>query len=444
MAIASGSPAFHAGIAVAGVTTDQRGQPRLHIPSLGAFEPQDAYLSVNGFPATSTAGTAGSFTVTAKNADGSIDTSYTGTVHFSSDPQAVLPTDYTFTTADQGVHTFRVTLKTAGSQSITATDTTTGSVTGSDTGIAVTPAAASQLTFGQQPTTTTAGQAITPAVPVDVKDQYGNLVTSDSFTVTLTLSGGTFASGSATESATASGGVATFDALMIDTAGSYTLQANDGGLMPANSGCSTIQPAAASMLSVSGFPTFTTAGIAHNFMVTFRDPYGNIATGYTGTVHFTSSDHKATLPANYTFTAADAGMHTFSATLKTAGTQSITATDTATASLSGTEGGIKVNPAAASKFVLTAPVSVSAGVPFSLTVTVEDAYGNVVVGYTGTIHFSSTDSRATLPANYTFTAADAGVHTFTGLVLRKKGYQMISITDTHNSSLTATDTINVV
>jgi hypothetical protein len=60
------------------------------------------------------------------------------------------------------------------------------------------------------------------------------------------------------------------------------------------------------------------------------------------------------------------------------------------------------------------------GVAFSLTVTVQDAC-NVVTGYTGTIHFTSTDSRASLPANYTFRAADKGVHTFTGLVLRKRG-----------------------
>ena len=76
--------------------------------------------------------------------------------------------------------------------------------------------------------------------------------------------------------------------------------------------------------------------------------------------------------------------------------------------------------AAASRFVITAPSNVTAGRAFSLTITVQDAYGNVVTGYTGTIHFESTDGTATLPANYTFKAADNGVHTFTGLVLRKK------------------------
>jgi hypothetical protein len=57
---------------------------------------------------------------------------------------------------------------------------------------------------------------------------------------------------------------------------------------------------------------------------------------------------------------------------------------------------------------------------------------------------TSSDSTATLPANYTFTAADAGVHTFNNAVLlKKKGNQTITVTDTLNSALTATDSINV-
>ena len=51
--------------------------------------------------------------------------------------------------------------------------------------------------------------------------------TSDSSTVTLALSSGTFASGSSTVTATASSGVATFSSLTIDTAG--TLHADGDG-----------------------------------------------------------------------------------------------------------------------------------------------------------------------------------------------------------------------
>jgi hypothetical protein len=300
------------------------------------------FFAVSGFLSPNTAGTAGTFTVTAKDSNGGTATSYTGTVHFTStDTQAILPADYTFTAADAGTHIFSATLKTAGTQSITVTDVTTASMSGAQTGI-------------------------------------------------------------------------------------------------------TVQPASASTLVVAGFPSSTTAGVAHSFTVTAKDAYGNTATGYTGTIHFTSSDLQAVLPANYTFTAADSGTHTFRTTLKTAGARSITATDTLLSGIKGSEAGITVNAAAASKFIISAPPSVSAGVAFSLTVTVVDAFGNVATGYTGAVRFTSSDGTATLPSNYTFTAADHGVHTFVGLVMRKKGKQRITVTDTLDSSLTASQTVSVV
>src|SRR2546428_7042368 len=69
-------------------------------------------------------------------------------------------------------------------------------------------------------------------------------------------------------------------------------------------------------------------------------------------------------------------------------------------------------PASTSQLTLTAPSTATHGVPFNLTVTAKDTYGNTTPGYTGTIHFTSSDSAAVLPANYTFLASDNGVHTF--------------------------------
>ena len=104
-----------------------------------------------------------------------------------------------------------------------------------------------------------------------------------------------------------------------------------------------------------------------------------------------------------------------------------------------------VSAAAASQFIISGPSSVSAGVAFSLTVKVEDAYGNVVTNYRGTIRFSSSDKNAVLPRSYTFTWNDQGVHTFTGLAFRRKGYQKITITDTPpHGALTASVIIDVL
>ena len=75
-----------------------------------------------------------------------------------------LPLDYTFITGtggDDGVHTFTATLKTAAPQSITVTDTAVPALTASKTGIAVTPAAATQIKIvGKTPSGVIAGSRI--------------------------------------------------------------------------------------------------------------------------------------------------------------------------------------------------------------------------------------------------------------------------------------------
>ena len=76
--------------------------------------------------------------------------------------------------------------------------------------------------------------------------------------------------------------------------------------------------------------------------VTAKDPSNATLTSYRGTVHFSCSDVLATLPADYTFTAADAGTHTFSVTLVSAGTQYITAADTVDNTINATSAGVTV------------------------------------------------------------------------------------------------------
>jgi hypothetical protein len=98
----------------------------------------------------------------------------------------------------------------------------------------------------------------------------------------------------------------------------------------------------AAMHSTVSAPTSATAGTAFNFTVTALDAYNNTATGYTGTLRFTSTDALAVLPANSTLTN---GTGTFSATLKTAGNQTIAATDTSNSSITGTSGTISVSAA---------------------------------------------------------------------------------------------------
>jgi hypothetical protein len=158
-------------------------------------------------PAGSTAGTPLSVTVTALDQNNNALPTYTGTVHFaSSDPSAVLPADYTFTAGDNGSHTFTsgVTLVTAGSQTVNVTDALTPSVSGS-AAVAVSPAGPDHLAFGQQPTNTKAGSAISPAVTVRFLDPYNNLVTSDQTDVVSVALGANPGGGTLSGTATAPG-----------------------------------------------------------------------------------------------------------------------------------------------------------------------------------------------------------------------------------------------
>src|SRR5207245_1992475 len=130
------------------------------------------------------------------------------------------------------------------------------------------------------------------------------------------------------------------------------------------------------------------------------DQFNNTDTGYTGTVHFTSSDGQAVLPSNSSLSN---GTGTFSATLETAGSQTITATDTLTASITGTSDTITVSAAAATHFTVSAPSSATAGSASYTTVTGYDQFNNTATGYTGTVHFTSTDGQAVLPSNSNLT-----------------------------------------
>jgi hypothetical protein len=200
---------------------------------------------------------------------------------------------------------------------------------------------------------------------------------------------------------------------------SITLRNGEGAILIKDS-------AVPASFTVSSSVSSTTAGVALQVTVSAVDTAGQAVPGYLGTVHFTSTDGAAVLPADYMFTAADNGVHTFNVLFKTAGTQTLTVTDPYSG-LTGTLSGISVTPAAASQFLVVAPATVTALAPFRITVTALDPFGNTVTNYAGTIHFASSDTLASLPVDYTCTTADAGQHAFSGVVLWQTGTQSITV-----------------
>jgi hypothetical protein len=190
-------------------------------------------------------------------------------------------------------------------------------------------------------------------------------------------------------------------------------------------------------------PANAVAGQAFSVTVTAKSQTGATLSSYAGTVHFTSSDGQAVLPADYTFTTGDAGVHTFTSavTLKTSGSQSVTVADAVFSSVTG-NASVSVSAAAASTVQVAASATATAGGAFNVTLTAKDAFGNTATGYAGTVHFTSSDNRAALPADYTFTAGDAGVHTFS-VTLKTAGFASITAADTNDGSITGQTFVTV-
>jgi hypothetical protein len=292
--------------------------------------------------------------VVALNAANHVVTNYTGTVHFTSSNTGnaltgdTLPADYTFTAGDHGRHLFFETPQTAGTQTVTATDTTTSSITGS-----------------------------------------------------------------------------------------VSLQVN---------------PAAVATHFIVVAPENVQAGQSTPVLVAALDASNHVVPNYTGTIKLTSSDggatlNGATLPANYTFTTSDHGVHVFDVTFANTGPQTVTATDTANSSVTGTVS-VTVNPpAVATHFFVLTPEHAQTGKPTPVLVVALDASNHVVPNYTGTVQLTSSDSGATLngatlPATYTFQASDHGYHIF-DVTFAATGSQTVTATDANNSSITGTATVLV-
>ena len=230
---------------------------------------------------------------------------------------------------------------------------------------------APQLTsFQVLPSTTTPNAGAPFQVTINALDQSGYLYTGLTGTQSIAFSGPSPApNGTAPvypPTVTFTGGVGKPNVTLFDaqtTQLTATMIPVPGTTISGTSANITVKPLTAKTLAVSGFPNPTVAGASGSVTVTADDTYGNVATGYTGTVTFTSSDTKAVLPGNYHFTAGNAGTRTFTngVTLNTAGTQSITATDTVTNTITGTQGGITVTKASPSIATTLSPPSIAVG-----------------------------------------------------------------------------------
>ena len=196
---------------------------------------------------------------------------------------------------------------------------------------------------------------------------------------------------------------------------------------PASPGTTTITRTNASLLADGTSATTIT--------VTARDSNGNQLLQSGGAV--TLSTTRGTLSS-----VTDNNNGTYTATLTSS-------TSPGTATISGTINGAPITSTASVTFspiairlALTAPYPVLGGSPFQINVTATDAGGNTATGYTGTIHFTSSDGVASLPADYTFIAADDGQRMF-DVTLNTAGDVAITARDTVNASITGNASVVV-
>ncbi len=292
-----------------------------------------------------------------------------------------------------------------------------------------------RLAFAVQPSDSAAMHIMSPSVTVELRDERNERVDAGEGLVELFLEEGPEgAELGGTVEVEAEDGIAIFSDLFLAVEGVYRLGARSSGLSSARSAYFDVTGSVPSRFSVEVTPDEIVAGDAVEVKISALDYLGEVDPGYRGTVDLSSSDDAASTPGPYTFTIADAGTASLTATLRTRGNQTVTATDTRDSGLSSSAG-VRVNSGEATTLVATAlEEEVTAGEAFALDVALFDAYGNEARGYRGTVEVESTDDEAVVPEPYAFVSNDAGTATLL-LELQTSGEQRLVVRDRDDGGL---------
>ena len=368
---------------------------------------------------TPTAGQVDNMTVTAKDAADNTVIDYAGShcLAFSgpgSSPNGTPPSypaqgscaaGQSALTFTNGIASAAVTLYKAETVSIVVTDGG-GYSNGAGLSVTVTAAALDSFTI-PTPGTQTAGTQFT--VSITAKDAYGNTAAGYTGSQCLTFSGpgaspnGTLptypAQGScgAGQSAVTftSGVAATVPITLYNPSASTVLVATDAPSGKIGStGAFTVTVGSIDRFAVPT-PGTQTAGTQFNVSITATDAYGSTITSYTGSHCLTFSGPGAspngTLPVYPAQGSCAAGQSEVTFTSGVAATVPITLYNPSTStvltategSLSGSTGAFTVSVGPIARFVIPTPVTQTAGMPFLVTITAQDAYGSTITSYTG-------------------------------------------------------------
>jgi hypothetical protein len=250
--------------------------------------------------------------------------------------------------------------------------------------VSVTAAAASLIIITQQPTETSAGEAISPAPQVRVEDQFENPVADEE--VTVSLNGADFVSGTLLIN-TDSNGLATFSDLVITEAGTgYTLTFNADGVDAVDSGSFDVTAAGPDLLSTTANVPNGTAGQETIIMVTVEDEFGNRVSGVTDLIVNVSGANSET---GLILTELPEGQYEFRYSPAISGDDFVEIL-LDSEEIPGSPFTSNVSPDAAETIEFDTIGSQTAGVPFSITLTARDGEGNIATGFNETADLSTT------------------------------------------------------
>ncbi|MBI4547791.1 MAG: putative Ig domain-containing protein, partial [Ignavibacteriae bacterium] len=335
-------------------------------------------------------------------------------------------------TNSSGLATFdNLSIDLAGSKTLTASS---GSLTSAvSNSFSISSTSATQLAFVQQPTNTQAGAAITPSVTVQVRDTFGNDVAVSGVAITMTLSSGTGILSGTTTRTTNSSGLASFNDLSINLAGSKNLTASSGSLTPAVSNAFTISAGTASQLAFVQQPTNTVAGttISPAVTVQLRDAFGNDVAALGVEITLTLSSDTGTLSGTTTRSTNSTGLATFDdLSINLMGSKNLTASSGLLTS--ATSNAFIISAANASQLAfIQQPTNTVAGAIISPSVTVQlrDAFGNDVASIGVAVIMTLSSGTGTLSGTTTRSTNSSGLATFDDLSINQPGTKRFTASD---------------
>jgi large repetitive protein len=383
-------------------------------------------------------------TVQVEDQFGNLETNYDGnvTIALLSNPGNAVLGGVTTIPASGGVAAFTVLTIDVIDNNYTLRASSGGFNTPASTPIDVLPIPAASLVVTTQPSTV---QVYEPfGLTITALDANGNLDPDFNGSVTVALAP-TSASNilGGTTTVNAIDGVATFSKLTLAQVGNMTLQlSTSSGLTVDTSSISVTAGPASQLILVTQPQTSLTAGTTIDFEVEAEDQYGNLATGFNGTLtaSLAGNGGKGTLDGTLTEQAV-AGIAEFnSLSVDQAGSGYTVTVTSITPATSVVTDAFSITPAAPAELVIAsqAPTTVTAGAAFGLTVDIDDVYGNVATSFVGTVNIALSLNQASAPlyGNQSITASD-GVVNFAGLAIdaAASNYTIVASTNGLNSAI---------